>query len=310
MRPKQWNVEKTIIFETVAGSRLFGTDTPTSDYDRRGVCLPPAEVLLDLFVDFEQQENFETEEKERVIFSLDKFMRLCAKANPNLLELLFAPRSSWLQTSPIWEEIYAQREIFLSKTAQYTFWGYAIAQLKRIERHRSWILNPPSCKPTRSAYGLTDKPTFGAEHMAAILALPTEYIQPELRAEAEKEKSYRLAKRFWDDYDQWQQTRNPARFAMEQKYHYDVKHALHLVRLLGEGEELLLTGQITLPRPDAAELLAIKNGKYTYEELMLLIGTIEKKYQTFKTQSILPKEPDYQRINQLYAKIVREHCFA
>lgn len=37
---------------------------------------------------------------------------------------------------------------------QQTFLGYAMAQLKQIKTHRSWLLNPPKSKPLREDFGL------------------------------------------------------------------------------------------------------------------------------------------------------------
>ncbi len=38
--------ETHLIYRVVAGSRAYGLDTPESDTDTRGVCIPPAEMLL------------------------------------------------------------------------------------------------------------------------------------------------------------------------------------------------------------------------------------------------------------------------
>ena len=42
----------------------------------------------------------------------------------------------------------------LTKKVQQTFHGYAMAQLKKIKTHRSWLLNPPTKKPSREDFGL------------------------------------------------------------------------------------------------------------------------------------------------------------
>jgi len=70
--------------------------------------------------------------------------------------------------------------------------------------------------------------------------------------------------RFWE----WRNNRNPIRMAMEEEFNFDGKHAMHLVRLLRMGEEVLTTGQIIVKRPDADELLGIRNGSMTYEEIV------------------------------------------
>ncbi len=80
---------------------------------------------------------------------------------------------------------------------------------------------------------------------------------------------------------------------------------MHLVRLLNEGQELLLTGNITFPRPEAKELLEIKNGKYTYDELMDKIGDIEKGFGYLPTKSVLPVSPDIQAADELCIQLIK-----
>src|SRR5262249_3450385 len=91
---------------------------------------------------------------ECVIFDVAKFLRLCAAGNPNALEILFANESDWLLKTSAWQRIFDQRRQFLSKKVQQTFLGYAMAQLKKIQTHRAWLLSPPTKKPAREDFGL------------------------------------------------------------------------------------------------------------------------------------------------------------
>jgi uncharacterized protein len=43
---------------------------------------------------------------------------------------------------------------------------------------------------------------------------------------------------------------------------YDIKAALHVIRLLNEGIELMRSGSITLPRPEKELLITIRTGNY------------------------------------------------
>lgn len=69
---------------------------------------------------------------------------------------------------------------------------------------------------------------------------------------------------FWE----WKTNRNPTRFGLENEYFFDTKHAMHLVRLLRMGYEALTEGIIKVKRPDAQELLSIRNGAWTYEQVV------------------------------------------
>jgi len=71
------------------------------------------------------------------------------------------------------------------------------------------------------------------------------------------------------NYWTWKNNRNEARAELEYDHGYDTKHAMHLVRLMRMGKEALTEGKITVKRPDAEELLYIRSGGWTYDELLI-----------------------------------------
>lgn len=77
-----------------------------------------------------------------------------------------------------------------------------------------------------------------------------------------------LAKDKHHNYWEWVKNRNATRHELEEKFGYDTKHAMHLVRLLRMGEEILRDGVVNVRRPDAEELLGIRNGAKSYEEIL------------------------------------------
>lgn len=79
---------------------------------------------------------------------------------------------------------------------------------------------------------------------------------------------YKIALEKHKQYWQWKNNRNVARSELEEQFGYDTKHAMHLVRLLRMGTEILSTGQVNVLRPDAKELLEIRDGKWSYDELL------------------------------------------
>ncbi len=171
-----FRLEQQSIFLTLAGSQAHGTAQEGSDVDLRGVCVAPLRSRLSLFSTFEQYEGAFEGELERmirprleahptamhgldmkvecVVFDIAKFIKLCTDANPNALEILFADEADWVLETPSWRRLHTNRHHFLTKKVQQTFLGYALAQLKKIKTHRSWLLHPPTKKPSREDYGL------------------------------------------------------------------------------------------------------------------------------------------------------------
>jgi predicted nucleotidyltransferase len=126
-----FNLEETIIYRCVAGSRAYGLDSESSDTDFRGVYLAPAMMQWSLF-GFPGQ--FEDSDGQSCIWELQKFLQMALKANPNILECLYSPLVD--KVTPVGEELLAIRGCFLSQMIFQTFNGYAMSQFKKIEQDR------------------------------------------------------------------------------------------------------------------------------------------------------------------------------
>ncbi len=81
-------------------------------------------------------------------------------------------------------------------------------------------------------------------------------------------EEHKMAKEKHRNYWTWKENRNEARHELEVNFGYDTKHAMHLVRLMRMAEEILTDGKVLVKRPDAQELLDIRGGKWTLEELL------------------------------------------
>ena len=237
---------------------------------------------------------------------LRKFFKLAAESNPNIIEFLWVDRLISV-SSKVWEKIRANRGMFLSKKARFTFSGYAHAQLKRIETHRGYLLSPPDHKPTRQEFGLPEQTEIAKENQNAILSLPDKWIQADARDYVRREKQYQAALEKWNDYKKWENERNPARKAMEARWGYDIKHATHLVRLSRMGEEILRDGVVNVYRPDREELRGILRGEWTYDRLIEHATAIDGRLDDLYAKSPLRNKPDHKGISELYKEICQEH---
>lgn len=108
----------------------------------------------------------------------------------------------------------------------------------------------------------------------------------------------------WTQYWEWKKNRNPDRAVLEEKFSYDCKHALHLVRLTRMCEEILSTGEVHVFRKDAKELLDIRNGKFSYNELLSWADEMDLKLDELCKKSSLPKVCDSEKIDQLYREVL------
>jgi hypothetical protein len=124
-----FNLYDHVIYSCVVGSRAYGLDEDSSDVDRRGIYLPPAEMHWSLYGVPEQLENKSTEE---CYWELQKFLTLALKANPNVLECLYTPLVE--RATPLARELLGMRSAFLSKLIYQTYNGYVLSQFKKLEQ--------------------------------------------------------------------------------------------------------------------------------------------------------------------------------
>lgn len=372
------DLNRDAVFVTLAGSQAHGTARSGSDVDLRGVFVAPLGLRLSLFRTIDQHEGALdgavgaailsrlkahpsaaaalSVKTESVLLDVAKFLSLCAAANPNALEVLFADERDWMYETPAWRRIHRDRHRFLSQKVRQTYLGYALAQLKRIGTHRSWLLRPPKAKPTREEFGLPDGATLSADDRDRIergvaeklrswgidaVEMPKEvrlelqerlrtlwqdllqtgeddlddrlravatrslHLPPEVASALEAERKYRAAMKHWDAYRTWAASRNPARAELERRHGYDSKHAMHLVRLMRTGLEVLETGDLRVRRPGSDELSAIRDGALSYDHLLALSAELQIRMDDAASRSSLPADVDPEFVDALALEIVR-----
>jgi predicted nucleotidyltransferase len=97
--------------------------------------------------------------------------------------------------------------------------------------------------------------------------------------------------------------KNIHRAELEEKHGYDTKYAMHVIRLYGEAKELMENGRITLPRPNRAELIEIRQGKYSLSDIQELGIQLESEALAAQATSPLPDRVDRNAISRLLADV-------
>lgn len=121
------------------------------------------------------------------------------------------------------------------------------------------------------------------------------------------ERGYKGRMEEWRQYQEWVKTRNPTRASLEAEHGYDTKHAMHLVRLLRMGEEILRGKGVVVKRPDAQELLGIRNGDWSYEDLLEYAETkLEVLDNLYHTSTAVPAAPNRVALDALCLELCEE----
>lgn len=376
----------TPLLITLGGSRAYGTFTDSSDTDVRGFFIPSQSERNHLFkkielisnrqnlpdwlnqqIDLFLQKHRYPDVDDIALYTLEKFFRLLADCNPNIIEIIWTDDShSIYQNKQVVNQIRDAWPLFVStRKLCSSFVGYALAQLYKLERHRKWILMGEVKKPERKEFGLPPEKITGTDEIFAHInkelsrwELDSLEVDNTTRLELKeliweiiyyftrtkitwdnwvdeyqnaliekicneasldrqiseylkREHAYRKALNEYKSWIKWKNERNPERRELELKCGYDSKHAMHLIRLMRMCYEIITTGKVNVLRPDAKELLEIRNGKWTYEKVIEEATNIKGKIEAVNSPRFLNEKPDFEKINELYHKIINsltENC--
>jgi hypothetical protein len=142
--------DPSLLFECVSGSHAYGTATPESDLDLRGIfAIPPTD-----YIGLQAAVNQVADERNDIVFySLRRVIELLSTANPNVLELLYIPEDCIRWRTDAFDQLLRHREHFISQQCVQTHIGYALSQIKKARGQNKWINQPkPEQPPVKEDY--------------------------------------------------------------------------------------------------------------------------------------------------------------
>jgi hypothetical protein len=307
----------TIILTGRMGSRTYGTSTPESDYDFTSVVIP-SDAYLGLSTWGQSgtmtivEESEEYGVYEHKLFDLKKFLSLASAFNPNVVELLWIDPSLYSYMTEDGKRLIENRELFVSKRAFHTLCGYARGQLKRM----GGVFFDDAAEHRRLQNGLHQvkldietailrhnyKRSGGDEltpqekgHLAALRV-----VHPMVKDHIDKISIGGVTGRM-----------GKKRKDLREKHGYDVKFAMHTIRLLRMAEEFLTDPgrglNVNRVGIDADELLAIRSGAWTDTAVKELADQLFRRIDSAFSKTSLSAEPDEAAIEALAIDILKRH---
>lgn len=301
------------------GSHLYGTNTPSSDLDYKGVFLPAGrDILLGRVpgtIDKSTGDDLTKNSKDDIddqSYALQKFFEMLVKGDTTATEILFAPPEATVLITPEWEYVRSQATGFINRECR-GFVGYCRQQANkygikgsRMAAARDIVtlleaeiaLRGPRSKLVESNEALE---VFCACHEFAELVPIISHGQPIRHLEVVNRKmpytttlkaAHEVYAKIYENYGE------RARMAMTNEG-VDWKAMSHAVRVARQAKELLETGHITFPRPDAAELLAIKLGERPFAEVGELLEGLVEEVEQAALVSPLPEKSDEAAIDRV-----------
>lgn len=303
---------KNIILLTTGGSHAYGTDTPKSDLDIRGITLNSAEEILTMNYNDKPIEDRPT---DTVIYFLKQIISLLLNCNPNTIEILGTKEEHLFICSEEGRLLRDNADLFLSKKAAASFGGYAIAQLRRLQNALARDSYPQKEKEKHILSSIQKQlltlPERYKEITKGALNL---YLDSSTKEDFDKEifmdialKHYPLRdfKNIYSDMNNVLQDYDKLnhRNSKKDELHLN-KHAMHLIRLLIMGKEILEgKGIHTYREKEIPLLMDIRNGSFNYNEIFEMVDKFDKEFKYAAENTILPDEPDYDSVQELLIQI-------
>lgn len=300
-----------LIFKCKFGSHLYGTDTPQSDLDYKGIYIPDERDIIlqrakkNITNNTKNSEGIKNNNTDIDFecFSLQEYLKLLCDGQAVALDMLFCNDQNIIQSSKIWYSIKANKDKFLHKNltayigyakqqaAKYGVKGFRVAALKST---LEWLnsFNKESLL-IQVSMDQIHRHCSETEHVEIVYikdnnGLDRPYLEVCDRKFELKSKIgyiYNSLRKIYDNYG--------ARAQLASKNEgIDWKALSHAVRVPNEAHELLLTGHITFPRPEAQLLLDIKLGKMDYKEVEKLIEDGLEQLKHAEQLTNLPAKPD------------------
>lgn len=308
------------------GSHLYGTSTPASDRDWKAVHLPAGDDIVMGRVRAVVTSNTKTDNASRNTandvdnesFALQRYLGLLAEGQTVALDMLFAPwKRAWgaYDGGWPWMDVVSNRHRLVSRRCG-AFVGYCRQQANKYGIKGSRMAAAEKARDAFArAFGMMPNSTVRDWEMALRSTFKdvehVEFVErvggggPLMHLSvcnrmvpftARVKVALDIFTKLYAEYGQRAE-------AAKSNQGIDWKALSHAVRVGRQAIELLSTGHMTFPRPEASHLVAIKTGQLPYAAVAEEIETLLADVEAAAAASTLPESADMELIDAL----VREH---
>lgn len=318
--------QERLLMLTRHGSHLYGTDTPISDMDMKGVFLPTARQIflgkIPKVYSYSSKKDGDGKNTEKDIdvqlFSLHYFIEMACKGETISIDMLHADKNYATVWTIVWQGLYDMRSSFYTKDMR-AFVGYARTQaakygikgsrLDAVKKVIDFLNANRICdteiKDNRKLFHIWNNLLTG-EHIHFLEPNPRDKNSNRIYQVCGKQflestpvtEAYACLSKFYSDYGK------RAQLAQENKG-IDWKAVSHAMRAAFQLKEIFTTGDLKFPLESAGYLKGIKKGKLPWslvqENLELQIQNVEE----LSEKSNLPQSPNRNIIDLwLYKTII------
>lgn len=311
------------IAKILYGSHLYGTFTPESDLDYRGIYLP---TLRDCLLGTVKDTVTDTTEEDTQYYSLPYFLRLAAQGQSVAIEILSAPDSAIVEDGDVWRRLRGEKSRFYTKN-MHSFLGYAKSMsskyssridrlnetetiLKVFQRHSTgggwdrpyrfnddkrlsviWDELPESLNAVKTV----NERNTNVDKRAYVIC------GRELQATVTIGHAYSVIKTVYDSYGE--------RVRKAKNGQLDWKALAHAFRVAYQARDIVTTGRLTYPLHNADYLREMRLGKIDFMENRLdeRLDNLILEVQSLMDASNLPNKVDQSWCDDFVLDAYRTH---
>jgi predicted nucleotidyltransferase len=309
-----------IIVKMIFGAHLYGTATPDSDVDYKGIFLPTKEELL--LGRLPKSYNYSTGREESrntkndidiELYSFHYFIKLACDGQTVAMDMLHAPENMILQKTKIWDAIVKNKQKFYTKNLR-SFIDYARRQASKYGIKGSRInaalkvleilKKEDSSKKMREVWSQLPR----VEHCYYVAPAPNGMRQYQVCGKSFQESAtigyvIPIVEKFYNDYGR------RAKLAAENK-NIDWKAVSHALRAAYQTKEILTENTINFPLRTADFLIKVKQGKLDYlSEVGPVLETLMEEVEGLALTSNLPETVDRKFWDQFICQTLERELF-
>jgi len=306
------------------GSYLYGTNTPTSDRDYKGIFLPDKEMIFlgkipksyNLNTKQDPTQKNTVDDVDQEIYSLHYFIKLACEGQTGPIDMLHCPKNMLIATSEIWDYIVQNKHKFYTKNLS-AFVGYARSQAakygikgSRLNDTKKVVDFLSGCKPTERMSDVWDNLPEG-EHIHKLNpneigrhgsdVLLYQVCGRCIQATAKTEYALDIVNKFYENYGK--------RAEMAAKnLGIDWKAVSHAIRAAIQIKDIFTTGTIEYPLVQADYLKQVKAGQLSYkDEVGPTLEAMMDEIEQLSRESDLPEKSDRRFWDNFIMEVIDEY---
>lgn len=308
---------ENLIVKMPYGSSLYGTRTPTSDKDFKGIYIPSKKDLY--FQTVRNSLRYNTKKNQAIkntkvdidieFFSLLFFLKMSKEGNIIAMDMLHCPKDYLLQSSDIWEKIISERSRFYTKSiasfvdyargqaAKYGVKGSRLYDAKQVIKYFEQFVDQPAIKVKDVWDGMPKGsniriyPAEGRNRFRTV-EVCNRKIQETIRVKYALE----IVKKFYNTYGQ-------RAIDAEANKNIDWRAVSHALRAGYQLRQLYTERTIVFPLKERDYLRQVKKGELPYKEVAPILDELVDEVIALAEKTDMPNECDSEYWDNLIIEI-------